>query len=200
MPGSNFTYVNIVPASGDNPSVDQPNMLTNTTSVNAWVAQDHYGFNTAGPTNNFGGLHQQVTFAANNVPTPPTSPPVLFTNTVGSIPQLFFYSGSAAQSSNQYVLGSLGSGKGSILLFGGIIVKWFSANINASSLAVNFATGLSLNAFPNSVQGALVTTQSFTSGGGYAVGYNTLSTSSITLQKSPGDTNTTNVFVVIIGN
>ena len=151
MPGSNFTYVNTVPASGDNPSVDQPNMLGNTTATNGWVSQDHYGFNTSGPTNNFGGLHQQVTFPGNNVPSVPTSPPALFTNLVNSLPQLFFYSGTAAQGSNQY---STSASNGSTMLLGGIILKWgtgtFSAGSNNTPISFN-------KAFPNNLFVATVT-------------------------------------------
>ena len=97
---------------------------------------DHVGFNFAG-----GGQHEQVTFNANNVPSSfPIAPPVLFTN--GTLPQLYYYSGTAAQSANQYVA----SGSGSTFLLGGIILKWgtFTMGSGVTSLSVSFAA-----AFPN---------------------------------------------------
>jgi hypothetical protein len=51
----NLNYINNIPLSNNDPSVDQPNMQTNTNSIAAWVTQDHYGFN-----DNRGGIHKQV--------------------------------------------------------------------------------------------------------------------------------------------
>lgn len=51
-----FTYTTGIPASGNNPSVDQPNMQTNTNSISSLIAVDHVGFNQAGN----GGKHNQV--------------------------------------------------------------------------------------------------------------------------------------------
>lgn len=50
-----FTYNNAVPAAANNPSNDQPDMLTNTQSINSIIAVDHATFNTAN-----GGTHTQV--------------------------------------------------------------------------------------------------------------------------------------------
>jgi hypothetical protein len=104
-----------IPNSPDNPSTDQPNMKTNNDNIATYVAIDHVAFNTSGS-----GQHAQVTFNANNVPSVPTAPPILFTNTVAALPQLFFYSGDAAHSSTQYVANA----NGSTFLLGGIILKW----------------------------------------------------------------------------
>lgn len=111
-----ITYNLNIPFSTHNPSADQPLMEANTNATAAIVGVDHVGFNVTGP-GQVSGQHNQVTFNANNVPTPPTAPPVLFTNTVGSYPQLFFYSGNTT---NQYVNGT----NGSTYLLGGIILKW----------------------------------------------------------------------------
>ncbi len=43
-----ISYNNNVPAGPNNPSVDQPQMLLNTQAINAIMAIDHAGFNTAG--------------------------------------------------------------------------------------------------------------------------------------------------------
>src|SRR5437868_3312089 len=99
-----FTFDSSIPASANNPSNDQPIMLTNNIASEGIIAVDHIGYNVAG-----GGQHKEVTF--NNDPargypfTPavPTSPPVLFAkDNAANIPQLFWYSGSGAVGSTQY--------------------------------------------------------------------------------------------------
>lgn len=66
-----FTFNTGVPAAGNNPSVDQPDMLSNNVSTNSILAVDHISFNTAG-----GGQHLQMHMNAtpNYVAVPP--PPV----------------------------------------------------------------------------------------------------------------------------
>lgn len=49
-----FTYNTAVPASGNNPSNDQPDMLTNTQSIDGILDVDHVTFNAAN-----GGTHRQ---------------------------------------------------------------------------------------------------------------------------------------------
>lgn len=111
----NLGYNNNVPFSSNDPADDQPQMLLNTQSISSWCNIDHYGYKNAN-----GGLHRQVTFAGNNVPSTPVSPPVLFTQISNSLPQLFFYSGGSTKTTDQYTLTS----EGSTFLFGGIIMKW----------------------------------------------------------------------------
>jgi len=135
-----------IPASGNNPSTDQPNMKTNNDNIATYVAVDHVGFNaSAGATS---GHHLQVTFDSNNVPTPPVAPPVLFTNTVAALPQLFFYSGDATHSSTQYVNGTTGS----TFLLGGMILKWGQVPAVSNGGTVNFTS-----AFPNNCYSVVVT-------------------------------------------
>lgn len=105
-----------IPAASHNPSNDQPNMLQNNDNIPALISVDHVNFNTAGS-----GQHLRVTFNSNNVPSFPLLNPTLFTNNDAfAIPQLFYYTGSAPTSANQYTL----TANGSALLFGGIIAKW----------------------------------------------------------------------------
>lgn len=54
----NLNYFTNIPFASNDPSIDQPNMQTNTNSISAWVDIDHYGFKDA---QNLGGLHTQVT-------------------------------------------------------------------------------------------------------------------------------------------
>ena len=138
-----FSYNPNIPATNDDPADDQPQMQTNFASIAGLIAVDHVGFNATG-----GGQHNQVTFNANNVPTTPTSPPVLFTNTVGGIPQLFFYSGASTRSSQVYNNASTGS----TYLLGGIILKWGLINPATNGTTYTFD-----HPFPNSCYNVQVT-------------------------------------------
>jgi hypothetical protein len=164
-----ISYNTNIPFSTHNPSNDQPLMETNTNSINSWVQVDHVGFNVGG--GEVSGQHNQVTFNSNNVPTPPVSPPVLFTNNVNSLPQLFFYSGNSSQSSSQYSLteGSPGATNtgGSTFLLGGIVLKWgiVSATDNTS---ISFAT-LSGAAFPTACFAVYATEYNSSSSNGFFI-------------------------------
>ena len=138
-------YSSQIPNPANDPADDVETMQSNAGAISTIIAVDHVGFNVSG-----GGQHNTVTFNANNVPTLPATPPVLFTNgqdgagnnLPGTLAQLFFYSGNATQSKNQYnVTGS----NGSVLLPMGIILKWGSDSFSGSAgITVNFT-----NAFPN---------------------------------------------------
>ena len=124
---STFSYNTGVPAANNNPSVDQPEIQTNTASINSLVGIDHVSFNAAG-----GGRHNQVTFNSNNPASLPANPPVLFTNIQdgngnnlpNALSQLFYYTGTAAQSQLQYFLNSANTAYGSVMLMGGLILKF----------------------------------------------------------------------------
>lgn len=133
---ANYTFDNTIPAATNNPSDDQPDMLANNISNALIWTSDHRGFNEDGS-----GLHKQVTFYSNNTPAT-TSSPTAFTSTVGSLPQLFFYSTNRANS-NQYST----SASGSTMLLGGMILKWATSVTNGGSggnVNVSFSS-----AFPN---------------------------------------------------
>lgn len=131
-----FTFNSNIPAASNNPSSDQPLMLTNNQSTEGIIGIDHVTFNTLG-----GGQHLQVTFNGNNVPIPPVVPPILFTNTIAGLPQLFFYSGDATHSSSQYVNAT----QGSTFLLGGIILKWgLKAGLVVDNQTITFSVP-----FPN---------------------------------------------------
>jgi hypothetical protein len=178
-----ISYVPNVPLATNNPSVDQPNMETDTNAVLAWVAVDHVGFNVSSPE--VSGQHLQVTFNSNNVPATPTSPPVLFTNTVGSSPQLFFYSGSTY---NQYVNGT----NGSTYLLGGLILKWGFSAVTGSSMSF---TSLGIPAFPNAAYSMTVTGAATAYTGGFVV--SALSSTAFTVSRTSGSGNTGYYFIAI---
>jgi hypothetical protein len=142
---NNFTFDTLIPASGNNPSNDQPRMQINNVSTAALIAFDHIGFNV-----NNGGQHKQITF---NIDVPgypytpilPASPPVLFAmNDAFATPQLYWYSGADVKSSLQYTAAT----NGSTFAFGGIIFKWITYTLAANIDVVTFA-GLGLANFPN---------------------------------------------------
>lgn len=135
-----FTFNTSIPAASNDPSDDQPIMLSNNVATSGIIAVDHVGFNTSG-----GGQHLQVTFNSNNTPSLPASPPVLFTQINSGLPQLFFYSGDAAHSANQYNIIEL---NGSTVLFGGMVIKWGTSNFSGSSSNV---TVTFTNPFPNTL-------------------------------------------------
>lgn len=148
-----WTFNTGIPASGNDPSVDQPDMLNNNVSTNGILGTDHVTFNTQGPIgppHGSGGQHLQVSFNGNNVPAVPTTVPTLFVNTQdgagntlpGSVQELFFYSGTATQSQNQYVSAS----NGSVMLMGGLILKWGAVAGVSNGTAITF-----VNAFPHNI-------------------------------------------------
>lgn len=138
-----FPFNANIPAANNNPSDDQPLMLQNNQSTMGLIGVNHVTFNE-----NTGGFHTSITFDTtdNYAPTPPVNPPELFINTVdgfgtslpAGLPELFYYSGSQAQSAHQYAAAT----PGSTFLFGGIILKWGLVTVGTST--VNF-----VSAFPN---------------------------------------------------
>jgi len=70
-----FSFSTTIPAANNDPSDDQPIMLTNNGSIAGLIAVNHIGFNTTG-----GGQHKFVEFNGNNAPSPPAgNASVLFT-------------------------------------------------------------------------------------------------------------------------
>lgn len=139
-----FSYFPNIPNPPNDPADDVSSMQTNSQSIGQIIAVDHIGFNTAN-----GGIHKQVTFQNGNVPSLPSAVGILFTQTgSGSIPQLRYYTGSSAQSSDQYQIAA----QGSVLLLGGIIIKWGTVVSAISGNTYNFVTG-----FPNACWSVQVT-------------------------------------------
>jgi hypothetical protein len=161
---SSIPYNINIPLASHNPSIDQPNMETNNNNIATFVSIDHIGFNTAGS-----GQHAQVSFYGDNIPSLPTATVsgnnqgILFTNVVagGTVNQLFYYAGTAAQSSDQY---SAAANQGSTFLLGGIIAKWGIANTNNPAVTTAFS-----QAFPNACFIVLLTNLNSSYTGSFAV-------------------------------
>lgn len=195
------------PAANDKPANDQAPMQQNFASIKTLIDVDHVDFSNGGY-----GKHQQVTFNVNNVPTPPVSPPVLFTNTVAGLPQLFYYSGSAAKSSTQYYISSAGTGIGQVesstFLLGGLVIKTGVVQITNTTggpggipKPVNFVVAfpnacLTVTAQPiNSGIPSVANDYVYVSGVGSAATFNATATQRVTLQG-----NTVTFYYTAIGN
>lgn len=179
-----------IPNAPNNPSTDQPNMKTNNDNIALYVAVDHVAFGSPGS-----GQHSQVTFFQDNVPSLPTpndpsgnKKGILFTNTVGAgtVNQLFYYAGTAAQSSTQYVA----SANGSTFLLGGIILKWGSAGTIGIPLSFPVA-------FPNNCFVVQVIGTSALYTGGFVV--TAVSSTAFTVQRTSG-VGSTGYYYLAIGN
>lgn len=153
---ANLQYIATVPSTNNNPMLDQPNMLINTQSIQSIIEVDHVGFNDPG---NSSGQHTSIEFNQNESYVPgsfPISPPELFTTFGTSPPNLRYYSGTQAQSANQYVIAA----QGSTMLLGGIIIKWGTLSYvqGTASFVVTFASP-----FPNACFNVQLTSNNETS-------------------------------------
>lgn len=84
----NYTFNDSIPASNNNPSDDQPLMLTNNQNLPALLSVDHVSFNE-----NNGGTHKQITFIGKNTPaaqTDPSSVQYTGSGTASTVADLFF--------------------------------------------------------------------------------------------------------------
>ena len=185
-----FPYpINItIPATGNYPGNDQPGMQTNYANINGFLGVDH----VPPGTNPGAGQHNQVTFPNTNVPSLPATPPVLFVqNPTGgpSYPQLFWYSGNAAQSASQYTVAT----NGSTMVLGGIIMKWgvFFGQANGSTISF-------VSPFPNNCFNVTLTIGSITSANQIGIS-GSPSVSGFTLAVSPS-ANLAGGYYLAIGN
>lgn len=136
----NFNFSTTIPATANNPSNDQPTMLTNNVSDAGIWNIDHYGYN-----NNLGGWHNvihipQITGNAN--PTPTTTPALagqVYARTISGDLELFYESplGIVSQLTAAGITPSPGV-NGYSYLPGGIIIQWGVVASTALSGTANF--------------------------------------------------------------
>jgi hypothetical protein len=186
------------PAANDKPANDQPVMQTNFASIKTLIDVDHVDFSNA-----YYGQHNQITFAADNVPSVPTNNDaagnaqgVLFTNTTSGsnkVNQLFYYAGTATQSSSQYTIG----GNGSVMVMGGVIIKWATVTVSGTGGTFMFAGGgsLGIGNFPNNAFVATTSVGNFS----FTVAVSNFTTSQIVIGKTPTAGSVT-VNIIMIGN
>ncbi len=139
-----FNFNAGIPAPNDNPSIDQPDMLTNNVSMNAILAVDHVSFNTAN-----GGQHKQVTINNKTAPGAQTDPQsVVFTvsGTASTVAELRFknQNGTFPISSIKAFADFTGAGSGVIAANKSFNVSSISANTVGT--VVTFTCTLTANA------------------------------------------------------
>lgn len=123
---ANFTFNPNIPATNNNPSVDQPDMQTNNQAENDIWEVDHVGFNASN-----GGTHLQLTLETNNVPggSPTGTQSIIYTN-----------AGTASSSSNAFIKNPSGTFPMSIIKACGTFIATNSTNsfvtqFNCASIA-----------------------------------------------------------------
>jgi len=128
------SYNPSIPNPPDAPSADVPIMQTNAAAISNLIVIDHVGFGRSQS-----GQHQQVTFAANNVPgsLPSGAQGILYTNLVSSVAQLFFYNGTTTSQLTTNIT-PIASSNGASYLPGGVIIQWGSGTASAGSRAITF--------------------------------------------------------------
>ncbi len=134
-----FSFYNDIPASGNDPSVDQPKMLQNNISTRNILNVDHVTFN-----NSDGGKHRQVTYVNTAAPAIPTDPESV----------AYTHAGVASTSPSQYFKNS----QGTFIMNGVRAFVKFSKNTNApfTGNKINCATsGLGNNIVITTTAGAV---------------------------------------------
>ena len=193
---TNYSYNDAVPATNNDPSVDQPDMLINAQSIKGIIGQDHIAFGA-----NNGGFHKAINFdnSSSYVPVAAASTAKLFIDpAVSTAPTLKFFGGDAAHSSSQYVLGAADGANGSVVLMGGIILKWFTKQVTAAHTAITFTdVTIAVGDFPNYAFAAVITLQKATLGGTNETwGYSALTKTGMTINQPSANIQTVTVFVI----
>ena len=190
---TSFSFNTAIPANPNNPSNDQPDMLQNNVATDGILAVNHISFNALN-----GGQHTRIDFNVDpgfpyTPPGPPFNPSLFVKNPAGgpaTPPELFYYAGTAAQTSGQYTSAS----NGSTMLLGGIIIKWFTitALVNTNDYLLS---SYGLADFPNN--GFAAWGQQITGNSDSVFIIQSLNSSMITARKISGNGN---YFIFMIGN
>lgn len=144
-----------IPFATNNPSTDQPNMLTNTNAINTLINIDHNTFSSANA-----GTHKQVTLTNQAAPGFVGGNGVVYANVVSGQSQPFWQN--AIGSFQIPVIDAESIIADGYIDLGGLIFQWGSTTsvTSSSSTSVNFPL-----TFPNavfSVVGQVVTNDSST--------------------------------------
>lgn len=139
-----LTYTLNIPNPPNSPSVDVPNMQTNTNSINTIWTEDHFTFSDANP-----GLHKQVQISSALGTIPPGLQggfETLYAKAVAGNGELFFTRGNTGIEIQMTGPGAPSPvANGYTFLPGGILIQWGTTAGNVSNGAtINFNTP-----FPN---------------------------------------------------
>ena len=127
-----FFPINLnIPATGNDPTADQPNMLINNNSFAGIWDIDHFGFNQS-----TGGYHDIIHLPPNSTPAAISGIGQIFTQTVGPDVQLFYESGNGIVSQLTSPLTPLASGNGYSYLPGGVVIQWGSVTLSGTGTYV----------------------------------------------------------------
>lgn len=139
---TNFTFNTAIPASANNPSVDQPDMLTNNVATDGILAVDHVSFNA-----NDGGEHLQVTFNSKNSAAAQTDPKsVLYTGsgTASTNADLFFRNASGIFRPNMIKAAGVFTtvaATGAVAIDMGLNISSISYNSVTQAVTINLTAG-----------------------------------------------------------
>lgn len=164
-----FAFNTGVPASGNDPSVDQPDMLTNNVSDNAIWGVDHLAYGSAGSggAGASAGQHLKVTYNSKTTPAPGTPvDPISISNTADATSALAVPTakGSASAVAQEFFTNSNGKFPTSAIKALGVFtasVPPGPATVVAIDMGMNivsiFATGTTytVNLTPGTVQGTV---------------------------------------------
>ncbi len=129
-----YVFNDGIPASGNNPSEDQPDMLINNVSTNGILNVDHIGFNQ-----NNGGLHRQVNMFNQSSPAR-LGDLVAYSALAGGVPSIWVKNSS--QDAPLFTGQSTAATIGQTSMYGGIRIKWGFVN-STSSGTVTFSPAFS---------------------------------------------------------
>lgn len=133
-----FTYNDGVPSTNNDPSDDQPDMLTNTQSIKGIWGIDHYTF---GVGVDIDGRHKQCSMANQTAPGIPTgSDGVYYVN--NDVP-MFQNTSNANNFIATYTGTPTAASTGKTYLPGGILMQWGTVSSPGGSGTVNFSTAFS---------------------------------------------------------
>lgn len=146
---TNFSYNIAVPATNNDPSVDQPDMLINTANGALIWDVDHVGFNT-----NNGGTHLQTTFISKNPAGAQTDPSsVLYTGngTASTKADLFFRNQNGIFRPNMIKAAGVFT---TVAVSGGVAIDM---GVNVASISYSTVTNaVTINLTANAVNGTTV--------------------------------------------
>lgn len=159
---TNYTYTTNIPLSTNTPAQDQPNMQTNTNSINSIVGTDHLTFGTAtGSLTD--GMHTVIHLADNGGSTPSkvNGSGILWNNTVtfnGNTDEALFFRGNTGGSANITQItapfGFSASSNGFVFIPGGILMQWGTGSFGGHNFAnITF----SVSPFPSNVYSIVLT-------------------------------------------
>ena len=156
-----ITYTTGIPEPTHNPSVDAPNMQTNTNSIDTWNAVDHYSFSSASA-----GHHKKSVYVVQaSDPGSAATQAVQYSKTTNGSSELYLQRDAVSAaiqltSGTTKINGNWVSGSsGQTFLPGGLQLKWGVTSV-PSSVTVTYTSLSGLTVFPTAALTGWVTAKS----------------------------------------